>query len=275
MTFGERLQAAFDSGGHLCVGIDPHAYLLAEWGLTDDAAGAREFGLRVVEATINRAAIVKPQVAFFERHGSAGFAALERVLQAARDAELLIIGDAKRGDIGSTFEGYADAWLTPGAPLEVDALTVSPYLGVDSIEAPRAIAEAHGKGLFVLSATSNPAASALQLAITSSGLTVAASIVDRVQQWNGNGAGVGSIGLVLGATVDLASYGIERLGNTPILAPGFGHQGARIADLRAIYGSAAPHVLVSASRSILAAGPSGLAAAIASQAAEVAEALAA
>ena len=275
MRFGERLQAAFDAGGNLCVGIDPHAYLLAEWGLTDDAAGLREFGLRVVEATINRAAIVKPQVAFFERHGSAGFAALERVLQAARDAGLLIIGDAKRGDIGSTFEGYAEAWLTPGAPLEVDALTVSPYLGADSIEAPRAIAEAHGKGLFVLSATSNPEASTLQLANTSSGLTVAASIVDRVQQWNGNGAGLGSIGLVLGATVDLASYGIDGLGNTPILAPGFGHQGARIADLAAIYGSAAPHVLVSASRSILAAGPSGLAAAIEAQAAAVAEALAA
>ena len=275
MTFGERLQAAFDSGGHLCVGIDPHSYLLSEWGLPDDAAGAREFGLRVVDATANRAAIVKPQVAFFERHGSAGFAALERVLQAARDAELLIIGDAKRGDIGSSFEGYAEAWLSPGAPLEVDALSVSPFLGVDSIEAPRAVAEAHGKGLFVLSATSSPEASALQLAKTSSGLTVAASIVDRVQQWNGSGAGIGSIGLVLGATVDLASYGIDGLGNTPILAPGFGHQGARVADVRAIYGSAAPHVLVSASRSILAAGPSGLAAAIASQAAEVADALAA
>ena len=274
MTFGERLQAAFDSGGHLCVGIDPHSYLLSEWGLPDDAAGAREFGLRVVDATANRAAIVKPQVAFFERHGSAGFAALERVLQAARDAELLIIGDAKRGDIGSSFEGYAEAWLTPGAPLEVDALTVSPYLGVDSIEAPRAVAEAHGKGLFVLSATSNPEANDVQRAITSSGSTVAASIVDRVQQWNGDGYGIGSIGLVLGATVDLVSYGITRLGNTPILAPGFGHQGARIADLRAIYGAAAPHVVVSASRSIVAAGPSGIAAAIVSQAAEVGEALA-
>ena len=274
MRFGERLQAAFDSGGHLCVGIDPHSYLLAEWGLTDDAAGLTEFGLRVVEATVNRAAIVKPQVAFFERHGSAGFAALERVLQAARDAGLLIIGDAKRGDIGSTFEGYAEAWLTPGSPLEVDALTVSPYLGVDSIEAPRAFAEAHGKGIFVLSATSNPEASELQLAITSSGVTVAASIVERVQQWNRSSAGLGSIGLVLGATVDLASYGIERLGNTPVLAPGFGHQGASIADLRAIYGAAASHVLVSASRSILATGPGGVAAAIEAQAAEVAEALA-
>ena len=126
----------------------------------------------------------------------------------------------------------------------------------------------------MLSATSNPEAGELQLGITSSGLTVAASIVERVQQWNSSSAGIGSIGLVLGATVDLASYGIERLGNTPVLAPGFGHQGARIADLRAIYGAAASHVLVSASRSILAAGPKGVAAAIEAQAAEVAEALA-
>jgi orotidine-5'-phosphate decarboxylase len=275
MTFGERLQAAFDTGGNLCVGIDPHAYLLDQWGLTDDAGGLREFGLRVVEATVGRAAIVKPQVAFFERHGSAGFAALEAVLTAARDAGLLVIGDAKRGDIGSTFAGYADAWLSPRSALEVDAITVSPFLGIDSLALPLEIAREHGKGLFVLAATSNPEAAALQSAITSSGVTVAASIVDRVQQWNGEEAAVGSVGLVLGATVDLRAFGIENLGNAPILAPGFGHQGAKVSDLRALYGDAAHRVLVSASRSILDAGPDGLAAAIAAQSAEVAEALAA
>jgi len=275
MTFGQRLQTAFDTGGHLCVGIDPHAFLLEEWGIGDDAAGLREFGLRVVEAASNRVAIVKPQVAFFERHGSAGYAALEAVLGAARDAGLLVIADAKRGDIGSTFEAYADAWLRPGSPLEADALTVTPYLGVGSIAAARAIAEAGGKGLFVLSATSNPEAAILQTSQLASGQTVAASIVEQVEAWNSQERGLGSTGLVLGATVRLADFGIGQLANTPILAPGFGHQGARFDELRAIYGAAADHVVVSASRSILAAGPAGIVSAIEQQAAEVAEALAA
>ena len=275
MTFGERLQAAFDSGGQLCVGIDPHAFLLKEWNLVDDAGGLREFGLRVIEATVNRAAIVKPQVAFFERHGSAGFAALEEVLRAARDAGLLVIADAKRGDIGSTFDGYAEAWLTPGSPLEADALTVSPYLGIGSVDGPRAIAAQHGKGLFVLSATSNPEALSLQTSLMASGGTVAAGIVEEVKRWNEGDVGLGSTGLVLGATLDLADFGITDLANTPVLAPGFGHQGAQVSSLKALYGAAAGNVLVSASRSILAAGPSGIAAAIDKQAAEVAEALAA
>lgn len=275
VSFGERLRIAFEARGQLCVGIDPHAFLLAEWGLTDDARGLREFGLRVVEAASDRVGIVKPQVSFFERHGSAGYAALEQVLGAAREAGLLVIGDAKRGDIGSTFDGYAEAWLTPGSPLEVDALTVSPYLGVGSVEGPRSIALTAGKGLFVLSATSNPEASGLQTSITSSGTSVAASIVDQVHEWNATEPGFGSVGLVLGATVDLDAYGIaaDHLVSTPILAPGFGHQGAKFSDLSTLFGSVSSNVVVSASRSILAAGPGGIAAAIDEQAALVAEAV--
>lgn len=275
MTFGQRLQAAFDTGGQLCVGIDPHSFLLKDWGLPDDATGVREFGLRVVEAASTRCAIVKPQVAFFERHGSAGFAALEAVLAAARAAGLLVIADAKRGDIGSTFEAYADAWLRPGSPLEADALTVSPYLGVGSAVAVHAFAEAHGKGLFLLSATSNPEAVSLQTSRLPDGQTVAASIVEQVEAWNSRESGLGSTGLVLGATVSLADFGIVGLANTPILAPGFGHQGAHYTDLRSLFGAAADQVVVSASRSILVAGPSGLARAIEREAAAVAEALAA
>ena len=274
MSFGQRLQAAFDTGGHLCVGIDPHQFLLAEWGLTDDAAGLREFGLRVIDAASTRVAIVKPQVAFFERHGSSGFAALEAVLAAARDAGLLVIADAKRGDIGSTFDAYAEAWLTPGSPLEADALTVSTYLGIGSVEGPHSIADENGKGLFVLAATSNPEAFGLQTARLASGSTVAAGIVETVSEWNAAAVGLGSTGLVLGATLDLSQFEIAELGNTPVLAPGFGHQGALIADLRSLYGAAADNVLVSASRSILTAGPDAVGAAIEHQAAEVAEALA-
>lgn len=289
VPFGERLRAVFDSVGQLCVGIDPHSYLLRDWNLPDSAAGAREFGLRVVAAAAGVAGIVKPQVAFFERHGSAGFAALEDVLEAARAAGLIVIADAKRGDLGTSVEAYGEAWLTPGGPLEADALTISAFQGVGSIAAPMALAELHGKGLFVLAATSNPEARGIQTALIvdpSSGpplsgagtpsITVAAGIVDDVIEWNNSNArgADGSIGLVLGATVDFADYGIDldRIAaapSTPVLAPGFGHQGAHYTDLGRLYGPAAPFAIVSASRSILSSGPDGIAASVASHAREV------
>lgn len=280
ISFGTRLEQAFDGHGRLCVGIDPHPYLLGQWGLGDDAAGLRDFGLRVVEASAGRAGIVKPQVAFFERHGSAGFAALEEVIRAARAAGLLIIADAKRGDVGSSVEAYGQAWLTPGSPLEADAMTVSAFQGVGSIAAPLALAARHGKGLFVLAATSNPEAAAIQTAVIGSGarsgLTVAAGIVADVTDWNlaDPSARIASVGVVLGATVDFAAYGIDNAPagagpGTPILAPGFGHQGARFDQVDAIYGAAASRTIVAASRSILSAGPSGLAAAISSHTNEV------
>jgi orotidine-5'-phosphate decarboxylase len=293
--FGQRLAQAFDSAGQLCVGIDPHSYLLAEWNLPDTAVGARDLAMRVVDAAVGQAAIVKPQVAFFERFGSAGYSALEDVFAAAHSAGLLVIADAKRGDVGSTVEAYGQAWLTPGSPLEADAMTVSAYQGLGSLAAPLELAERHGKGLFVLAATSNPEAAGLQTAElvadagpgqagagkagtgkTGTGRTVAASIVDDVIGWNQqHGQAIGSIGVVLGATVDLGDYGIslDSLATqpaTPILAPGFGHQGARYDQLGTLFGAAAPYVVVSASRSILSAGPDGIAAAIGAQASEVA-----
>ncbi|MBN9174658.1 MAG: orotidine-5'-phosphate decarboxylase, partial [Microbacterium sp.] len=154
-TFGQRVRAALDEFGPLCVGIDPHTTLLDAWGLDVSAQGAGEFGLRVVDAAAGRAGIVKPQVAFFERFGSAGYAALERVLAAARAAGLIVIADAKRGDIDTTMDGYADAWLGAGSPLEADAVTLSPYLGPDSLHKTLASAVRSGKGAFVLAATSN------------------------------------------------------------------------------------------------------------------------
>ena len=275
MTFGQRLHRTFAASGNLCVGIDPHASLLERWGLDASAGGVRDFGLRVVEAAAGRVGIVKPQVAFFEAFGSAGLASLEDVLAAARAAGLLVIGDAKRGDIGSTMEGYASAWLGDGSPLRVDAVTVSPYLGIDSLSATRAMADAHDGGLFVLAATSNPEARAIQTVRTPSGSSVAATIVETVSNWNA-GEPLGSTGVVVGATVDLAEFGIDpsSLVGIPVLAPGFGHQGAEFADVRRLFGAAADGVLLSASRSILAAGPAGIADAIDRQAAEVAGALA-
>ncbi|MBO3664253.1 orotidine-5'-phosphate decarboxylase [Microbacterium stercoris] len=270
-SFGERARAAIARHGHLCVGIDPHEPLLASWGLSADAAGVREFGLRVVEAGAGRVGFLKPQVSFFERFGSAGIAALEEVLASARAAGILVIADAKRGDIGSTMDAYAAAWLTPGSPLEADALTVSPYLGVGALSGTFDIAREHGKGAFVLAATSNPEATGLQRSTTSTGSTVSADVISQVSARNAQDAAEGewgSLGFVIGATVDWAQAGLTPfMPFAPILAPGFGHQGARPDQLVAVYGEMAPAVVASESRSVLSAGPDGIAPAIAAAAA--------
>jgi orotidine-5'-phosphate decarboxylase len=277
-SFGERLASVFRSSGHLCVGIDPHPYLLREWDLPDSGSGLREFGLRVVESAAGQVGIVKPQVAFFERHGSAGYSALEAILAAARGAGLLTIADAKRGDVGTSVEAYAQSWLTPGAPLEADALTVSAFQGVGSLSAPMLLAGEHNKGLFVLAATSNPESFATQTAIVGSGeyatRTVAASIVAEVNK--SNVSPLGSVGVVIGATVTLSDFGLSDvdLATTPILAPGFGFQGAAFDSLRSTYGSAASNAIVSSSRGILAAGPASLRESLAGQAAQLARAYA-
>lgn len=256
--FAKRLSGAVAERGRLCVGIDPHASLLADWGLPDSAEGAREFGLRVVAAAAGRVGIVKPQNAFFERHGSAGYAALERVLADARTAGLLVIADVKRGDIGSTVDAYGEAWLAPGSPLEADAMTAVAFQGVGSLAGVLDRAAAHGKGVFVLAATSNPESAATQRASRDDGLTVSAGIVAELRPW------VGTVGVVIGATVDLAGTGIPTasLEGIPILAPGFGAQGVRFSQFPARFGPLAGQTIVSVSRELLAAGPHGLPGAI-------------
>jgi len=281
-SFGDRLASVFAERGRLCVGIDPHAHLLEAWGLPASADGLRAFGAAVVEAVTGRAGIVKPQVAFFERFGAAGYAALEEVLAAARAAGLLVIADAKRGDIGTSVTAYAEAWLTPGSPLEADAMTVAAYQGVGSLDAPMRLARDAGKGLFVLAATSNPEAAAVQQAIVQTGpragQSVARAIIEDVDSFNQQQSGsrpYGSVGLVLGATVDLAGYGIdvatagERTPALPVLAPGFGHQGAQVQDVSRLFGSLATGVIVSESRGLLGAGPDGFADAVERRAEEV------
>lgn len=261
LPFGARLAAAMDDHGPLCVGIDPHAALLAAWGLTDDAAGLREFSLRVVEAIGARVAAVKPQSAFFERHGSAGIAVLEETLEALRDVGALSILDVKRGDIGSTMGGYAQAYLVDAAPLAADAITVSPYLGYGSLAPALEAAGATGRGLFVLGLTSNPEGAAVQHATASSGRAVAAMIADGATASNAaaRAAGtLGSIGLVVGATIGDAArdLGIDLAAtNAPLLAPGVGAQGAGEAELARVFGAARAQVLASTSRGVLGAGP--------------------
>lgn len=260
--FGTRLAEAMSERGPLCVGIDPHASLLAAWGLPDDASGVREFGLRAVAALAPAVAALKPQAAFFERHGAAGLAALEDVLAAARDAGVLIILDAKRGDIGSTMSGYAQAYFSPRSRLRADALTVSPYLGPESLAPAIDTALEASCGLFVLALTSNPGASRVQHAVTSGGRSVAGVITDLVAEANRReGApGLGSVGLVIGATTGDAArdLGLDLAASrAPILAPGLGAQGAGPADLATVFAGARDQVLGAASRSVLAAGPDG------------------
>ncbi|TFD75581.1 orotidine-5'-phosphate decarboxylase [Cryobacterium fucosi] len=260
------MDAVFTARGQLCVGIDPHAWLLTDWGLPDSASGAESFGRTVVEACAGQAGIVKPQVAFYERFGSAGYAALERVLADARAAGLIVIADVKRGDLGTSVEAYGQAWLGIGSPLEVDAITVNAYMGVGSLASVIAQADRDGKGLFLLAATSNPEAEAIQQAVVAGGgqvgLMVAGAIFEDVAARNAQDPthALGSLGVVLGATLDLAGFGVDLAvaparSLTPILAPGFGHQGARVSDLRNLYGGYAQSVIVSESRSVLSAGP--------------------
>lgn len=265
-SFGERVRSGIATHGRLCVGIDPHVPLLQEWGLDASAAGAREFGLRVVEAAAGRVAIVKPQVSFFERYGSAGFTALEAVTAEARAAGLLVIADAKRGDIGSTMDAYGEAWLTPGSPLEADALTANPFLGIGTLEGTFDLAERSGKGVFVLAATSNPDAFTAQRARLGTGETVSGAIVRDVSERNARITPEGewaSLGFVVGGTVEWTDAGLRPFAPVaPILGPGFGHQGAEPEHVLSRFGEMAPAVIASESRSILAAGPDRLAARI-------------
>ncbi|MGH3782274.1 MAG: orotidine-5'-phosphate decarboxylase [Pseudonocardiaceae bacterium] len=252
--FGARLIAAVTARGPLCAGIDPHPGLLEQWGLSDDVRGLERFALGAVEALAPEVALVKPQSAFFERHGSLGIAVLERVLVAARDAGALVLLDVKRGDIGSTMAAYAAAYLSDDAPLAADAITVSPYLGIGALDPAFDLAGQTGRGVFVLALTSNPEGAQVQAAVTSTGATVAQSVVDAVAARNAGQCPGGDVGVVVGATAPHGAVRLDAL-NGPILAPGIGAQGARLADLPQIFGAATRHVVAATSRELLRHGP--------------------
>ncbi|MGB7504922.1 MAG: orotidine-5'-phosphate decarboxylase, partial [Mycobacterium sp.] len=181
--------------GPLCLGIDPHPELLTAWGLTTDPQGLARFS-DICVAAYEGFAVVKPQVAFFEAYGSAGFAVLEHTIAALRDSGVLVLADAKRGDIGSTMAAYAQAWAGD-SPLVADAVTASPYLGFGSLQPLLDVAHQHGRGVFVLAATSNPEGASVQRA-ESGGLTVAQSMVDAAAAVNRERPGL--VGVVVGAT---------------------------------------------------------------------------
>jgi orotidine-5'-phosphate decarboxylase len=236
--------------GPLCAGVDPHASLLEQWGLPVDAGGLERFAMTCVEAFAGHVAVVKPQSAFFEAHGSAGVAVLEKTIAGFRAAGTLVLLDVKRGDIGSTMAAYAQAYLGEGSPLAADAVTVSPYLGFGSLDPALDLAEQHGRGVFVLALTSNK----VQRARGEDGVSVAQAMVDEAAARNAGMHPLGSVGLVVGATVGRAELEFSRL-NGPILAPGFGAQGAGVAELRSVFGDHLRHVLAASSRDILRHGP--------------------
>ncbi|MEJ1199784.1 MULTISPECIES: orotidine-5'-phosphate decarboxylase [unclassified Streptomyces] len=252
--FGVRLRRAMDERGPLCVGIDPHASLLAEWGLNDDVAGLERFSRTVVEAVAGRVAVLKPQSAFFERFGSRGVAVLEKSVEQARAAGALVVMDAKRGDIGSTMAAYAESFLRKDAPLFSDALTVSPYLGYGSLKPAVDMARESGAGLFVLALTSNPEGAEVQHAVRADGRGVGATILAHLAAENAGEEPLGSFGAVVGATLgDLSSYDLGI--NGPLLAPGIGAQGATPADLPRVFGAAVRNVVPNVSRGVLRHGP--------------------
>lgn len=251
--FGARLHAAMAARGPLCAGVDPHPSLLADWGLDDDVRGLERFAMTAVEALAPRVAAVKPQSAFFERHGSRGIAVLERAVAAARERGALVVLDVKRGDIGSTAQAYADAYLDASSPLAVDAVTASPFLGVGSLAPMFQTARAHGAGVFVLALTSNPEGAQVQHARTAEGETVAGLVLRAVAELNAGAAPLGSFGAVVGATI--GSTGEDLAVNGPLLVPGIGAQGGTAAGVRAIFGECLSQVLPSSSRALLAAGP--------------------
>lgn len=251
--FGDRFATAVAQRGQVCVGIDPHAALLDAWELPQSADGLAQFAEICVHAFAGTAAVIKPQSAFFEVYGAAGVAVLERTVAACRSAGALVLLDVKRGDIGTTMAAYAQAYLDPASPIAADAMTVSPYLGVGSLEPAFELVERHGAGVFVLAATSNPEGPQVQHATAPDGRTTAQLVVDELVERNA-GRKPGPYGIVAGATIAPGTLRLDEF-TAPVLAPGVGAQGGTAESVRQVFGDALPYVLPSVSREVLRHGP--------------------
>lgn len=251
--FASRLTEGVRQYGPLCVGIDPHPGKVPALFGGDTARGLEYWGRALVEVAAGKVAVIKPQVGFFERLGPGGLAALAAVTRAAREAGLLVLMDAKRGDIGSTAEGYADAYLTPGAFFEADALTVNPYMGLDTLEPFAQRAEANGKGIVVLVRTSNPGAADFQMLDTGGKplyMRVAEALRPLTERLR-SPCGWSNLMMVVGATAPEEARRIRAAAPTALfLVPGYGAQGAGAAEACAglIGGEGG---IVSASRSVI------------------------
>ena len=259
-AFADRVAEAVErKRTQLVVGLDPVADLLPVElrGEGATAAAVERFCTGIIDAVAPYVVAVKPQVAFFEALGSEGWAALEKVSRHARDVGLLVIADAKRGDIGSTARAYATAFLEPvgtGPPL-ADAVTVNPYLGRDSVDPFLAACRRDGAGIFLLVRTSNAGARDVQDAILADGRPVWRHVADLVDDWGEELVGehgLSSVGAVVGATVPRAvAEARKAMPRAIILLPGVGAQGGTPADVARAFTSGPASALVNASRSVI------------------------
>jgi len=260
--FADRLDAVTAARGKLCVGVDPHGASVTAWGLPDDIAGVEKFSRGLVAALADDVACFKPQSAFFEAFGPPGLTVLAAVLRDIAEAGAVSILDVKRGDIGSTMDAYARAYLGDGAALAADAITVNPFLGFGALTPAVDLARATGRGVFVLVRTSNPEGDAVQLATVAgdprgdASPNVGTLIAGQAGDAN-KAAGTPLVGLVIGATLQVVDIGLDGFDGW-ILAPGIGAQGGDMGHLRelfAVQGAARPRVLPTVSRSVADAGP--------------------
>jgi orotidine-5'-phosphate decarboxylase len=254
-SFAARLKQQIAEHSPLCVGIDPSASILKSCGLPNTAEGALEFGKRVLQAAEFGISIIKPQSAFFERFGSAGFRAMEELTVLARKREVLVLLDGKRGDIDSTAAAYAEGYFSASTTLRVDAVTTHAYLGFGALSPFFDVAVENGGGVFVVVRSSNPEGHALQTARLAGGETVAQHLAQQITERNRRlGEALGPFGAVVGATCEDAAETVAAMPLSFILAPGVGAQGATISDVLTRMPAARGRVLPNVSRAILANG---------------------
>ena len=237
MGFGERLAAAVQAtGAPAGVGLDPHlerlpadlqARFRGKTGRAFREAAAEavvEFGQAAIAGARGRAAAVKPQFAFYEQLGAPGWAALEETCRLAREAGLLIIGDAKRGDIASTAQAYARAILDPEGPLGCDAVTLSPWMGADVLDPFLELCDANGQGIFVLVRTTNPGSGMLQQ--HAGAADHLADVLAALGAARADGVGFSPVGAVVGAQAAPEAAALRaRMPHAWFLVPGVGAQG--------------------------------------------------
>jgi orotidine-5'-phosphate decarboxylase len=257
--FADRLATAVErKESQLLVGLDPVLdQLPVELRQGSAAASYVRFCRGIVDAVAPVAVGVKPQSAFFEALGPDGVAAFAEVCAYARSAGLLVVADAKRGDIGSTARAYAAAFLEPreGAPSLADAVTVNPYLGTDSMEPFLDAARREGAGVFSLVKTSNPGGAEIQDARLADGAPVWQHVARLVRGWGDDivgDCGLSAVGAVVGATYPREVEEARRLlPRAVLLLPGVGAQGGRPADLAPAFAAGPASALVAASRSVI------------------------
>lgn len=257
-SFAQRFLELARSRSPFCLGIDPTPQLLKAWNLPHSADGLAQMCETVVTAAEDRLAIVKPQIAFFERFGSKGIEVLERLIDAFQERGTLVLVDGKRGDIGSTVEAYAQAYLGAASAFHADAITAHAYLGFGALKPLLTHAVDSGAGVFVVVRSSNVEGTPLQSAVLQNdGRTVADSLAESITEFNQQTSGneIGPVGAVVGATVEGLMPTLDRLSQSLLLAPGIGHQGATFEDLRRRFERHALRAIPSSSRAVLDRGP--------------------